>query len=79
MKQNKLCEVEECDGIYIDTVTRYVNRFAVRNDKEKAYVTPEEYALLEDKKGFHAVISTACNKCGDDLNDRLVQFIRSTF
>lgn len=76
MNQNKPCQVAECDGSYSDTITEYVNRFIVRGDREKAYVTPEEYVLLQDKKGFHAVISTVCSKCGDDLNARLVQFIR---
>lgn len=79
MNQNKPCEVEGCDGIYLDTVTKYVNRFTVRNDEENSYITSEEYVLLEDKKGFHAVISTTCDKCGDDLNDRLIQFIRKNF
>ena len=39
----------------------------------------EEYNLLEDKKGYCAVVSQHCDLCNDDLDKRLVSFINENF
>ena len=67
----KNCEVKDCKGQYEDKILYYIKR-RIRNK-----ISIEEYNNLDDKKGYVQVISTHCNFCNDDLDKRLVDFIRS--
>ena len=65
------CEVEGCTGKYITNVLYYI-KLRSRNNQ----ITIEEYKQLESKKGYVGVVDQRCNVCNDDLNKRLVSFIR---
>ena len=65
------CEVESCTGKYITNVLYYI-KLRSRNNK----ITIEEYKQLESKKGYIGVVDQRCNVCNDDLDKRLVSFIR---
>ena len=65
------CEVEGCTGKYITNVLYYI-KLRSRNNQ----ITIEEYKQLESKKGYVGVVDQRCNVCNDDLDKRLVSFIR---
>ena len=65
------CEVEGCTGKYITNVLYYI-KLRSRNNK----ITIEEYKQLESKKGYVDVVDQRCDVCNDDLDKRLVSFIR---
>ena len=74
---NKKCEVKDCTGNYIRTVLSYANLKAVHTPDYE--VSIEEYSKLENKKGYNAVTSYCCSVCNDNLDKRLVSFIRQNF
>lgn len=73
----KDCEVEGCNGIYETKTIYYINRHKRGTDEYQ--VSIEDYNKLKDTKGHHAVISTYCNKCNDDLNNRLINMTNSHY
>lgn len=66
-----LCEVEGCTGKYITNILYYMN-LRSRNNQ----ITIEEYKQLESKKGYVGVVDQRCDVCNDDLDKRLLSFIR---
>lgn len=65
------CEVEGCTGNYVTTTLHYLKLCS-----RDTTITIEEYKALESKKGYVGVIDQRCNVCNDDLDKRLVSFIR---
>lgn len=75
MNQNKNCEVKDCTGKYQEKTISYVNLRAV-NTKDYE-ISVNDYYKLFPKTGYHPVVSTLCDTCGDDLDLRLVSFINN--
>lgn len=74
MNQGKNCEVENCTGKYQEKTISYINLRAV-NTKDYE-ITVNDYNQLQTKEGYHPVIDTLCDNCGDDLGLRLVNFVK---
>ena len=79
MSNNKPCEVENCSGTYVTHVLSYSNLRKVKTDKYN--ISVEEYNSLPelDKRGYHRVVESRCNVCNDNLDDRLIDFIRNVW
>lgn len=77
MNQNKPCEVTDCQGTYVETVIGYCNLTKVHTPDYM--ISVDDYHKLDTKKGYHAVVSTECSLCRDDLDKRLHNFCQNLF
>lgn len=68
------CEVENCIGTYVRKTISYINLRKVNIPEYN--ISIEDYEKLDNKKGYHGVVSEKCNVCEDDLQDRLCAFIK---
>lgn len=73
----KHCEVKSCKGVYEESIIYYCNLRLVNTPNYT--ITKEEYEKLEDKSNYHPVISERCSECNDDLETRLLNFIKENF
>ncbi len=71
------CEVKNCDGTYIRKIVSYSNLCKVNTPEYNLSI--EDYEKLDNKKGYHSVVSEHCNVCNDDLELRLISFIHNNF
>lgn len=77
MNQDKPCEVEGCEGTYTETLIGYCNLLKVNTPEYM--ISVNDYHKLETKRNYHAVISTECSLCKDDLDERLREFCQNLF
>lgn len=68
------CKVENCIGKYQEKTISYVSLHAVNTEDYE--ITVNAYNQLQTKEGYHPVIDTLCDICGDDLDKRLINFIQ---
>lgn len=75
MNENKQCEIKDCIGKYQEKIISYVNLKFVNTDNYE--ISVNDYYKLQTKRGYHPVVSTLCDVCGDDLDSHLVNFIHN--